>query len=32
VVSHRTRISMKLDAHNSAELTRSAIRMGLVEP
>ena len=29
---HRTRIMEKLDAHNAADLTRAAIRIGLIEP
>jgi DNA-binding CsgD family transcriptional regulator len=29
---HRSRVLLKLDAHNAADLTRAAIRMGLVDP
>ncbi len=29
--SHRMRIMTKLHAHNTADLTRAAIRMGLIE-
>lgn len=29
---HRTQSMRKLDAHNTADLTRAAIRLGLVEP
>ncbi len=31
VVCHRSRIMMKLDVHNTADLTRAAIRMGLID-
>jgi DNA-binding CsgD family transcriptional regulator len=31
-VAHRSHIMMKLDVHNTADLTRAAIRMGLIEP
>ena len=31
VVSHRSQIQTKLDAGNVADLTRAAIRMGLIE-
>ena len=31
VVCHRCRLQIKLNAHNTADLTRSAIRMGLVK-
>ncbi len=31
-VCHRSRILDKLYAHNTADLTRAAIRMGLIEP
>ena len=30
--SHRSKIHKKLDAHKTADLTRAAIRMGLVAP
>ena len=32
VVCHRYHIQTKLNAHNIADLTRAAMRMGLVEP
>jgi DNA-binding CsgD family transcriptional regulator len=31
-VTHRTRIMSKLYAHNTADLVRTALRMGLVDP
>jgi DNA-binding NarL/FixJ family response regulator len=30
--SHRSRVMAKLNANNTADLTRAAIRMGLIEP
>lgn len=30
--SHRSRIMAKVNANNTADLTRAAIRMGLIEP
>jgi DNA-binding NarL/FixJ family response regulator len=32
VVCHRYRVQQKLHAHNTADLTRAAMRMGLIEP
>ena len=32
VTSHREHVQAKLNLHNTADLTRAAIRMGLIEP